>query len=169
MSSDLGLAETSNALIYATMITLTIAMVMFAAAFASGRRRSTASPRAKQGVGSGGVAVLAAEGGDTVGGLAAEVLALDGDLVASRDVDVGDLGDEGIDRAPPPPPPPPVAAATRASDPREPIVSLKLSRDSCCTTAMLLLLLLLPARPLSSSSPTIIMLLPSRPPEEGFR
>lgn len=54
----MGLAEASNAFIYATMITLTIAMVMFAASFASGRRRSSASPRAKQEVGSGGVAVL---------------------------------------------------------------------------------------------------------------
>ena len=56
-----GLAEASNAAIYATMVTLTIAMVLFAASFASGRRRVTAQTAAQGGhasSGSSGVAVL---------------------------------------------------------------------------------------------------------------
>jgi heme/copper-type cytochrome/quinol oxidase subunit 4 len=40
-AESMGLAEASNAAIYATMVTLSIAMVLFAASFASGRRRST--------------------------------------------------------------------------------------------------------------------------------
>ena len=43
---SVSLAEASNAAIYATMVTLTIAMVLFAASFASGRRRSTSSSSA---------------------------------------------------------------------------------------------------------------------------
>jgi cytochrome c-type biogenesis protein CcsB len=43
----MGLAEASNAFIYATMLTLTIAMVFFAASFASGRRPSTAKAAAQ--------------------------------------------------------------------------------------------------------------------------
>ncbi|MEC9212716.1 MAG: hypothetical protein VX813_00765, partial [Actinomycetota bacterium] len=43
---SVSLAEASNAAIYATMVTLTIAMVLFAASFASGRRRSTSASRA---------------------------------------------------------------------------------------------------------------------------
>ena len=38
---SMSLAEASNAAIYATMVTLTVAMVLFAASFASGRRRTT--------------------------------------------------------------------------------------------------------------------------------
>ena len=58
-----GLAEASNAAIYATTVTLTIAMVLFAASFASGRRRSTSGAVARAaaapvGAGGGGVAVL---------------------------------------------------------------------------------------------------------------
>jgi len=41
-AAGMELAEASNAFIYATMLTLTIAMVLFAASFASGRRPSTA-------------------------------------------------------------------------------------------------------------------------------
>ena len=41
-TGGMALAEASNAFIYATMLTLTIAMVFFAASFASGRRPSTA-------------------------------------------------------------------------------------------------------------------------------
>ncbi|MCH9679201.1 MAG: cytochrome c biogenesis protein CcsA, partial [Actinomycetia bacterium] len=40
---SMSLAEASNAAIYATMVTLTVAMVLFAASFASGRRRTTSS------------------------------------------------------------------------------------------------------------------------------
>lgn len=58
MSNDLGLAEASNAFIYATMVTLTLAMVMFAASFASGRRRSTATVVAQQSLERGNIAVL---------------------------------------------------------------------------------------------------------------
>ena len=43
---SVSLAEASNAAIYATMVTLTIAMVLFAASFASGRRRTTSSSSA---------------------------------------------------------------------------------------------------------------------------
>jgi len=57
--SSLGLAEASNAAIYATMVTLSIAMVLFAASFASGRRRTTAaSISAQREVSHGGVAVM---------------------------------------------------------------------------------------------------------------
>ncbi|MGA0209287.1 MAG: c-type cytochrome biogenesis protein CcsB [Candidatus Nanopelagicales bacterium] len=55
-AESMGLAEASNAAIYATMVTLSIAMVLFAASFASGRRPSTV---ASQVVGTGGsVAVM---------------------------------------------------------------------------------------------------------------
>ena len=57
-AESMGLAEASNAAIYATMVTLTIAMVLFAASFASGRRRTTASTQANVNARSGGVAVL---------------------------------------------------------------------------------------------------------------
>ena len=43
---SVSLAEASNAAIYATTVTLTIAMVLFAASFASGRRRTTSSSSA---------------------------------------------------------------------------------------------------------------------------
>ena len=43
---SVSLAEASNAAIYATMVTLTIAMVLFAASFGSGRRRTTSSSSA---------------------------------------------------------------------------------------------------------------------------
>ncbi len=57
-AESMGLAEASNAAIYATMVTLTVAMVLFAASFASGRRR-VASPAASMTIsGTGGVAVL---------------------------------------------------------------------------------------------------------------
>ena len=63
MNTSMGLAEASNGAIYATMVTLTIAMILFAASFASGRRRSTAgsvvrADAARVGAASGGVAVL---------------------------------------------------------------------------------------------------------------
>ncbi len=62
-SGGMALAEASNAFIYATMLTLTIAMVLFAASFASGRRPSTAKAVAAGAPasgtsGSGSVAVL---------------------------------------------------------------------------------------------------------------
>ena len=59
-AAGMELAEASNAFIYATMLTLTIAMVLFAASFASGRRPSTAKAVAtgSRASGSGGVAVL---------------------------------------------------------------------------------------------------------------
>lgn len=57
-AESMGLAEASNAAIYATMVTLTIAMVLFAASFASGRRRTTANTQAHVHARSGGVAVL---------------------------------------------------------------------------------------------------------------
>jgi len=62
-SGGMALAEASNAFIYATMLTLTIAMVFFAASFASGRRPSTAKAVAAGAPasgtsGSGSVAVL---------------------------------------------------------------------------------------------------------------
>lgn len=61
--TSMGLAEASNAAIYATMVTLAIAMVLFAASFASGRRRQTSRIVAQQSAVSaagsdGGVAVL---------------------------------------------------------------------------------------------------------------
>jgi len=57
--NSLGLAEASNAAIYATMVTLTIAMVLFAASFASGRRRNTAARvTAHREASNGAVAVL---------------------------------------------------------------------------------------------------------------
>jgi cytochrome c-type biogenesis protein CcsB len=46
-TGGMALAEASNAFIYATMLTLTIAMVFFAASFASGRRPSTAKVAAQ--------------------------------------------------------------------------------------------------------------------------
>lgn len=55
--SSMSLAQASNAAIYATMITLTIAMIMFAMSFASGRRRSTVAHSAKSAGVNGGVAV----------------------------------------------------------------------------------------------------------------
>lgn len=57
-AESMGLAEASNAAIYATMVTLGIAMVLFAASFASGRRRTTAAASMTVASGSGGVAVL---------------------------------------------------------------------------------------------------------------
>lgn len=61
-AAGMELAEASNAFIYATMLTLTIAMVLFAASFASGRRPSTAKTVAASvqspGSGSSPVAVL---------------------------------------------------------------------------------------------------------------
>lgn len=59
MSTGMELAEASNAFIYATMVTLTLAMFLFAASFASGRRPSTAKAHAAQAAnGGGGVALL---------------------------------------------------------------------------------------------------------------
>lgn len=57
-AESMGLAEASNAAIYATMVTLAIAMVLFAASFASGRRRTSAPAAVASTAGSGGVAVL---------------------------------------------------------------------------------------------------------------
>ena len=62
-TGGMALAEASNAFIYATMLTLTIAMVFFAASFASGRRPSTAkvatqASAAGTGSDSGPIAVL---------------------------------------------------------------------------------------------------------------
>lgn len=61
-AESMGLAEASNAAIYATMVTLSIAMILFAASFASGRRRTpaTAVTHAASGAvsGAGSVAVL---------------------------------------------------------------------------------------------------------------
>lgn len=57
-AESMGLAEASNAAIYATMVTLTIAMVLFAASFASGRRPASTKTHAQVGAGLGGVAVL---------------------------------------------------------------------------------------------------------------
>ena len=55
-AESMGLAEASNAAIYATMVTLSIAMVLFAASFASGRRSTTVSSQAV--VTGGSVAVM---------------------------------------------------------------------------------------------------------------
>lgn len=57
-AESMGLAEASNAAIYATMVTLTIAMILFAASFASGRRPTFAKTPAQVASGSGSVAVL---------------------------------------------------------------------------------------------------------------
>ena len=57
-AESMGLAEASNAAIYATMVTLTIAMILFAASFASGRRPASAKASAQVASGSGSVAVL---------------------------------------------------------------------------------------------------------------
>ncbi len=57
-AESMGLAEASNAAIYATMVTLTIAMVLFAASFASGRRRVSTPAASTTTPGAGGVAVL---------------------------------------------------------------------------------------------------------------
>jgi len=59
-AAGMELAEASNVFIYATMLTLSIAMVLFAASFASGRRPSTAKTVATSAhsSGSGSVAVL---------------------------------------------------------------------------------------------------------------
>lgn len=68
-TGGMALAEASNAFIYATMLTLTIAMVFFAASFASGRRPSTAKAAAQVSGSSadGSVAVLdRGENGPTV-------------------------------------------------------------------------------------------------------
>ena len=54
------LAQASNALVYASMFTLTLAMIFFAASFASGRRRPAraAAPAVASIEGSGGTAVM---------------------------------------------------------------------------------------------------------------
>lgn len=57
-AESMGLAEASNAAIYATMVTLTIAMVLFAAYFASGRSRSATTSLARKASTSGSIAVL---------------------------------------------------------------------------------------------------------------
>ena len=57
-AETMGLAEASNAAIYATMVTLAIAMVLFAASFASGRRPSVVASGTLARSGSGSVAVL---------------------------------------------------------------------------------------------------------------
>ena len=57
-AETMGLAEASNAAIYATMVTLAIAMVLFAASFASGRRPSVVASGIQARSGSGSVAVL---------------------------------------------------------------------------------------------------------------
>ena len=69
-AESMGLAEASNAAIYATMVTLTIAMILFAASFASGRRRTpvTAVTQAASGAtsGTGSVAVLDRPSNDAI-------------------------------------------------------------------------------------------------------
>ena len=62
--TSIGLAELSNGFIYASMVTLAIAMVFFAASFASGRRRSPVAASAR--VSGGSVAVLEREEVDEV-------------------------------------------------------------------------------------------------------
>lgn len=57
--TSIGLAELSNGFIYASMVTLTLAMIFFAASFASGRRRSSVAVSAHASGGS--VAVLERE------------------------------------------------------------------------------------------------------------
>ena len=57
-AETMDLAEASNAAIYATMVTLAIAMVLFAAYFASGRRPSVVASATHARSGSGGVVVL---------------------------------------------------------------------------------------------------------------
>ncbi len=58
--TSLQLAQASNAMVYASMLTLTLAMILFAASFAAGRRRTSSQPvaalAASEGVG--GTAVL---------------------------------------------------------------------------------------------------------------
>lgn len=52
--TSVELAEASNAAVYATMVTLTLAMIAFAASFAAGRRRpvSASAPAVEEGAGS---------------------------------------------------------------------------------------------------------------------
>jgi cytochrome c-type biogenesis protein CcsB len=58
--TSVQLAQASNAAVYATMLTLTLAMIFFAVSFAAGRRRSTsvAPVAAEVAAGAGGTAVL---------------------------------------------------------------------------------------------------------------
>ncbi len=58
--TSVQLAQASNAAVYASMLTLTLAMIFFAASFASGRRRSTATADlpARIAEGAGGTAVI---------------------------------------------------------------------------------------------------------------
>lgn len=56
--SSVELAEASNAFVYATMVTLALAMVAFAASFAAGRRRTVAVPSAVVEESAGGTALL---------------------------------------------------------------------------------------------------------------
>lgn len=63
--TSVQLAQASNAAVYATMITLTVAMVCFAISFAVGRRRvNQPEPRAEHVERSGGTAVLTRPGTD---------------------------------------------------------------------------------------------------------
>ena len=56
--TSVQLAQASNAAVYATMVTLAIAMVFFAVSFAAGRRRSTVAPVPVAVESSGGAAVI---------------------------------------------------------------------------------------------------------------
>jgi cytochrome c-type biogenesis protein CcsB len=57
--TSVQLAQASNAAVYATMLTLTLAMVFFAVSFAAGRRPSSAAaPVREEAVSAGGTAVL---------------------------------------------------------------------------------------------------------------
>lgn len=60
--TSIQLAQASNAAVYATMITLTVAMVFFAVSFAVGRRRPAAVPASSEALESvGGIALLTRE------------------------------------------------------------------------------------------------------------
>ena len=59
--TSVELAQASNAAVYASMVSLTFAMIFFAASFAAGRRRSAVPASAQAVEGSGGVAVMTRE------------------------------------------------------------------------------------------------------------
>ena len=60
--TSVELAQASNAAVYASMVSLTLAMIFFAASFAAGRRRPVAAPAAATAVESaGGAAVITRE------------------------------------------------------------------------------------------------------------
>jgi len=56
--TSVQLAQASNAAVYATMVTLAIAMIFFAVSFAAGRRRATAAPVPVEVESGGGAAVI---------------------------------------------------------------------------------------------------------------